>query len=74
MYAVRICVRLDNSGPGAENKKGHPASECLRDGRVVIQKEGRNVLLIKIYYETSNELLETRMGALYKKVQRTKFV
>jgi hypothetical protein len=32
-----------------------------------------DVLLIKIYYETNNDLLETRMGALYKKVQRSKF-
>lgn len=32
-----------------------------------------DVLLIKIYHETNNELLETRMGALYKKVKRSKF-
>ncbi len=32
-----------------------------------------DVLLIKIYYETENELLETRMKALDQKVRRTKF-
>ncbi len=32
-----------------------------------------DVLLVKIYYETENELLETRMAALYKKVKRSKF-
>jgi hypothetical protein len=32
-----------------------------------------DVLLIKIYFETENELLETRMAALYKKIKRSKF-
>lgn len=32
-----------------------------------------DVLLVKIYYETENELLETRMKALDQKVRRTKF-
>ena len=32
-----------------------------------------DVLLIKIYYETKNDLLETRMKALDQKVRRTKY-